>query len=236
MNKKNIIPWNPKQSSKRKWLKFAMALMTTAGLLASNLNTAQNTTNSNMNKQKKATTSSINNASKNTLQSSEMILVEDTLNHTQIIHDFCERIIYIYGQKKAIDIIRYHMFQEINNIRKQYGLSQLQQNPILNSTAQNYAKYMFENNRYKHDSKEWISFEQRLENAWYSSDLMGENIDRSYTNIYNTIHDRLLEPKHREIFLHKDINEIGIGFYGGEMIRGNFSERIGFFVMDVGKK
>lgn len=64
-----------------------------------------------------------------------------------------------------MEIIRYHLFKEINTIRKQHGLQPLKQSVILNMTAQKHAKYMFENNRYEHDTKEGTSSRQRMKNA-----------------------------------------------------------------------
>jgi len=188
-----------------------------------------------MHKQK-TTTSTIYKTPKNNLQSSDSLVVQDKLNHKHTIEDLCERIMFIYGQERWIEIIRYHFFQEINIIRKQYGLQPLPQNKILNTTAQKYAKYMFDNDWYEHHSKEWVTFDQRLNKAWYSSDLMAENIDEWFTSISKTIFDRLHEPWHKDVLLHKRIDEIGVGFYGWEMNRWNFSEWVGFFVMDVGKK
>lgn len=74
-----------------------VALMTTAGVLATNLSAAQSKAGADTTKQKKSNTTMIKTDS---LPDADTLLVEDKLNHKQIIEDFCERILLTYGQEK----------------------------------------------------------------------------------------------------------------------------------------
>ena len=101
-------------------------------------------------------------ASQNNLNSNEKNIPElyikqvgekiDTMDHQKIIAMNVDDILKQYPDS-GMEIIREHVLIEINNIRQKNSLQPCKQNTKLTKTAQDYSKYMFDNDRFNHKDK-----------------------------------------------------------------------------------
>ena len=101
---------------------------------------------------------------------------EKEKSHAEIIKMNVDQILSEYGTEKWLDTIRQHVLIEINKIRQDYGLQVCNQNKKLTKTAQDYSKYMSDNNRFNHEDKSWKSHRQRIKDIWYPFGNPGEVI------------------------------------------------------------
>lgn len=108
----------------------------------------------------------------------------------------------------------------INQLRQQAGLGTLQQNTLLETSAQNHANYLddthtvghYENNTsYPSSYYSGVAPADRTASAGYNSQYVSENLSTGQIDINSSIDGLMSAIYHRFGFLDYDINEIGIG-------------------------
>ena len=97
-------------------------------------------------------------------------------SHEDIIITNIDQLLKTHGQEKWMEILREHVCIELNTIRQNNKLQKLNYNKRLTKTAQEYAKYLSDNNRLNHKDKSWIGHRQRIKAAWYPFENPGEII------------------------------------------------------------
>lgn len=105
--------------------------------------------------------------------------------------------------------------EHLNQIRSDLGLKRMQNNEILEKSAQNHAKYLFSNNVISHDeisSNANFTGEtpsKRAISAGYSTNFVVENISKNQPDISASIDELLAAIYHRFGFLNYRFDEIG---------------------------
>lgn len=119
----------------------------------------------------------------------------------------------------------------VNKERSKYNLKPLTINVDLQTTAQTYAKRMWDEGFYGHVSPKGDSVEERLNETNYfavdsvhckchsMSFAVGENIAKGQKNPEEVMTDWMNSPGHRENILSKEFKEIGIGLYGNRWVQ-----------------
>lgn len=106
--------------------------------------------------------------------------------------------------------------QQINQIRQQQGLSELQTNEKLAEVARRYSQQMAEQNFFSHTSPTGGTLTQRVRSAGIVYSLVGENLFKS-TNIPQpvgaAVEGWMDSPGHRENILRSQYRETGVGVW-----------------------
>lgn len=104
--------------------------------------------------------------------------------------------------------------QQINQIRQERGLNQLQANEQLAQVARAYSQQMAEKNFFSHTGPEGSTPAQRVGSAGLSYRLVGENLFKS-TNapepVSLSVQGWMDSPGHRENILRSGLVETGVG-------------------------
>lgn len=107
------------------------------------------------------------------------------------------------------------LITKINTVRIKYGRKTLKIHPLLMKSAQLKANDLIENNYFEHDrlngQATWIFFEK----AGYDYSEAGENLAKNFLQLEREkaiVRAWLVSPKHREVMLSPDYEEIGIGW------------------------
>lgn len=99
----------------------------------------------------------------------------DTIDHQKIITMNVDDILKMYPDN-GMEIIREHTLMELNKIRQTNGLEKLSQNQKLTRCAQDYAEYLYNNNRFEHKDKSGVTHTQRIKKTGYPFEKMWENL------------------------------------------------------------
>lgn len=106
--------------------------------------------------------------------------------------------------------------QQINQIRQERGLNQLQANEQLAQVARAYSQQMAEKNFFSHTGPEGSTPAQRVGSAGLSYRLVGENLFKS-TNapepVSLSVQGWMDSPGHRENILRSGFVETGVGIW-----------------------
>lgn len=106
--------------------------------------------------------------------------------------------------------------QQINRIRQQQGLSELENNPKLAEVARRYSQRMSQEGFFSHTSPAGDSMVQRVQSAGIVYWMIGENLFTS-TNIPQPVSAAvdgwMKSPGHRENILRPEYRETGIGVW-----------------------
>jgi len=111
-----------------------------------------------------------------------------------------------------LEQLRYEMLDEINQERSNRWLSSLVLNTKLNSSAQLHAEYMAQTDDFAHTTKWWLSFDQRIKNAWDNGRTMWENIAWNQRTVLQVMDSWMNSDWHRANILDTDFTKIWIGF------------------------
>lgn len=108
----------------------------------------------------------------------KLLINIDSLDHNIIKKMTMNKIIETYGEDIWQNILRKHLLIEINAIRKNYNLPNLQFNDTLITVAQKYSGYCAEYDHLFHYDLENKSRLDRAKEEWYQKEVR-ENINRS---------------------------------------------------------
>jgi len=155
--------------------------------------------------------------------------LNDEPTHNEVITTNVWKLLDEYGPEKGLEFLQEHMIIEINCYREQRNkqhpdespLIMLESNTILNTSAQDYADYLYDNNKAWH-SADWRTPKDRAEDAGYQSILIKkfrnvrENIAYRQDNIEEVIEAWLNSPIHKEnIYAPVNSWQAGVGYAGG---------------------
>lgn len=120
------------------------------------------------------------------------------------------------AQSTAAAEMEQQIWQQINAIRKQQGLSELRYNETLASVARKYSEKMAERNFFAHVSPDGDSVADRVRAAKVFYWMVGENLFRS-ANIPQpvpaAVEGWMNSPGHRANILRSEYRETGIGVW-----------------------
>ena len=173
-------------------------------------------------------------------RSDTLYLQEKEESHEEIIQIQFDDIIALYGKEKWMEIIRRHFIQEINVMRKDQWLNELQNDSMLDTATQKHADYLHDHaNEYdftgtdksksphiEYDTSGWVVNTPwvRAKQAGYIYSLISENISaigalrpNNPWTIASVLQEWINEEWHKKnIFsLTKDI---WIGYYNGIVV------------------
>ncbi|MDQ5882708.1 MAG: hypothetical protein QG648_61 [Patescibacteria group bacterium] len=97
-----------------------------------------------------------------------------------------------------------------NEVRQQYGLPPLKENPLLDQAAQAKAQDMLQKNYFAHVSPSGISPWYWIAQAGYRYHYAGENLALNFLDSEEVVRAWLNSPSHRENLLNKNYQEIGV--------------------------
>jgi uncharacterized protein YkwD len=106
------------------------------------------------------------------------------------------------------------LVSQLNQVRKNYGLADLKENPQLYFSAGQKACDLAEKKYWSHTDPSNHPFDWWITKAGYHFHLAGENLARNFKNDTIMITAWMNSPKHRANILSKDYQEIGIGRCG----------------------
>ena len=108
------------------------------------------------------------------------------------------------------------IYQQINQVRQQDGLTPLKPNDRLAAVARRYSRRMAEKNFFSHTSTDGSTLVDRVRRGQISYHVVGENLFKG-TNIpqpaQNAVEGWLNSPGHRENILRPVFAETGIGVW-----------------------
>lgn len=108
------------------------------------------------------------------------------------------------------------VWQKINTIRQQQGLSELRNNEKLAQVARRYSRQMTEQNFFSHTSPKGDTMVQRVHSAGIFYFMLGENLFKG-TNIPDpanaAVKGWMNSPGHRKNILNSAYRETGIGVW-----------------------
>ena len=111
---------------------------------------------------------------------------------------------------QAYSFLEEQLFVEINQIRKENKLPELQNNILLQNAAKQKTADMVNSNYFSHISpsnKKWSDF---IKNEGYSYIYAGENLAKDYSNSSEIISAWIESPTHKENILNPDFVDTGI--------------------------
>lgn len=163
----------------------------------------------------KTKNSLIENINEKNIKTTETTLFKDI----DISNKTHKEIINIPAEYLPLETLRKHMLIEINKIRDSLWVeSLLKINNKVNDCAQEYAKYMYNNNWFEHEDKQKKNHWDRLKKYWFdwkNITSSSENLGKNQKTIYEILDSRLnwWSLPHREALLEKRDNEVWIWYY-----------------------
>ncbi|MGC8651176.1 MAG: CAP domain-containing protein [Minisyncoccia bacterium] len=97
-----------------------------------------------------------------------------------------------------------------NEVRQQYGLSPLKENPLLDEAAKEKAQDMFQNNYFAHFSPTGVSPWYWISKSGYNYHYAGENLAMNFIDSDEVVKAWLNSPGHRANLLNGNYQDIGI--------------------------
>ena len=117
----------------------------------------------------------------------------------------------LFAELNAIRII-----ELTNQIRAQYGLPPVKENPVLDKAAQLKAYDMATNKYFAHFSPTGISPWYWFQQAGYKYHYAGENLAMNFIDSEEVVKAWFNSPSHRENLLNKNYTDIGIAILPGD--------------------
>lgn len=102
----------------------------------------------------------------------------------------------------------------VNDERSVIWLSPLVYHPALNTLAQSYADYLYQNNHFSHVSLSGEMLADRIQTIDYPYSLIGENLAKWYTGIVQVLQWWMESPWHRANILEWWFVHMGLGRAG----------------------
>jgi hypothetical protein len=113
-----------------------------------------------------------------------------------------------------------------NDIRQQYGLSLLKENPLLDAAAKQKAEDMFQNNYFSHFSPTGVSPWYWINKSGYNYHYAGENLAMNFIDSEEVVKAWLNSPGHRENLLNKNYQDIGIAVLPADFSKPGINQPI----------
>ncbi|MGB9726538.1 MAG: CAP domain-containing protein [Minisyncoccia bacterium] len=113
-----------------------------------------------------------------------------------------------------------------NDLRKQYGLPPLNENPLLKEAAKEKALDMIKNKYFAHHSPTGISPWYFIEKSGYDYHYAGENLAMNFIDSEEVVRAWINSPTHRDNLLNQKYKEIGIAVLSGDITGDNISKII----------
>jgi hypothetical protein len=137
---------------------------------------------------------------------------------------------YLYLPKTSFfaEITKSVLIELTNKTRKAYGLSPLNENPILEEAAKLKAQDMLSKNYFGHRSPEGLWAWNLMERLGYKYQVAGENLAIGFVDSEEVHKAWLNSPSHRANILNPSFREIGIS-----VLKGNFQGNEVYLVVEV---
>lgn len=129
---------------------------------------------------------------------------------------FSFNLILVKQSSLFADISAQRIIFLTNEVRQQYNLSLVQEDPLLNKAAQNKAEDMFKNKYFSHYSPAGISPWYWMDKSGYDYYYAGENLAMNFLDTEEVIKGWLNSPSHKENLLNKDYKDMGIAVVSGD--------------------
>lgn len=196
-----------KPVSSSKWKNLGAAIVFTASVLSTNLGFNQNTQLP-IDQQK----------NKGTI---ELVEKNDSIDHEKFIHMDADSVVAEYW----LEVLNKHLLIEINNVRKEFNdtelipdsagrtLQDLTLNQKLCTSAQAYAEYMYNNNRYDHKGADWSTFESRIKKTWYPFKFLWEILYKKWWSIADIVAWRKKSQTHHNAITNRYYLHAGFWYY-----------------------
>lgn len=113
-----------------------------------------------------------------------------------------------------------------NDIRQQYGLSPLKENPLLDVAAKQKAEDMFQNNYFSHFSPTGVSPWYWINKSGYNYHYAGENLAMNFIDSEEVVRAWLNSPGHRENLLNDNYQDIGIAVLPADFSKQGINQPI----------
>ncbi|MFA5392578.1 MAG: CAP domain-containing protein [Candidatus Paceibacterota bacterium] len=113
-----------------------------------------------------------------------------------------------------------------NEIRQQYGLSLLKENPLLDAAAKQKAEDMFQNNYFSHFSPTGVSPWYWINKSGYNYHYAGENLAMNFIDSEEVVRAWLNSPGHRENLLNNNYQDIGIAVLPADFSKSGINQPI----------
>lgn len=111
-----------------------------------------------------------------------------------------------------------------NDLRKQYGLPPLNENPLLKEAAKEKALDMIQNKYFAHYSPTGVSPWYFIEKSGYDYHYAGENLAMNFFDSEEVVRAWINSPTHRDNLLNQKYEEIGIAVLSGDITGDNLSK------------
>jgi len=150
-------------------------------------------------------------------ESSDLLLLVDILifkaeRKINALQEYKEKYPHWNDDLSNLDQLRYEMLDQLNQERSSRGLFFLTLNTKLNSSAQLHAEYMSQTDDFAHTTKWWLSFDQRIKNAWYNGRTMWENIAWNQRAVSQVMDSWMNSDWHKANILNPKFTEVWIWF------------------------
>ena len=107
----------------------------------------------------------------------------------------------------------------LNDLRESLWLNLLTYHPALDTLAQSYADYMYDNNHFDHRSLSGENIAARIQTVDYSYTMIGENLARWYNDPSKVLSGWYDSPTHRANLLEGSFVHMGLGRAGSYRVQ-----------------
>lgn len=107
---------------------------------------------------------------------------------------------------------------EINQYRKDHGVSLVNENALLNTSATKKACDMYKRGYWSHDTPEGTPFFILIKKVGYWYRIAGENIIRNNTDPKIMVEKWSKSPTHNKVMLDGRYTDIGVGYCGNIVV------------------
>jgi len=139
---------------------------------------------------------------------------------------FSFQLILIQQSALSADLNAQKIIALTNDIRQQYGLSLLKENPLLDAAAKQKAEDMFQNNYFSHFSPTGVSPWYWISKSGYNYHYAGENLAMNFIDSEEVVRAWLNSPGHRENLLNKNYQDIGIAVLPADFSKPGINQPI----------
>jgi len=129
---------------------------------------------------------------------------------------FSFNLILVKQSSLFADISAQRIITLTNEVRQQYGLPLVQEDPLLDKAAEEKAQDMLKNKYFGHFSPTNVSPWYWIDRAGYNYYYAGENLAMNFLDSEEVIKGWLNSPSHKENLLNKDYKDMGIAVVSGD--------------------
>ena len=139
---------------------------------------------------------------------------------------FSFQLILIQQSALFADLNAQKIIALTNDIRQQYGLSLLKENPLLDAAAKQKAEDMSQNNYFSHNSPTGVKPWYWITKSGYNYHYAGENLAMNFIDSEEVVRAWLNSPGHRENLLNKNYQDIGIAILPADFSKPGLNQPI----------